>query len=788
MDLSMRWLKEFVDVDVTPHEYSEALTMSGSKVEGYSVEADEISGVKVGRVLSIEKHPDADKLVVCQLDMGGEQLQIVTGAKNLTVGDLVPVATDGACLPNGVKIKKGKLRGVVSQGMMCSIAELGVTLGDFPYAIEDGIFVLQEDCKPGDDIKDAIGLNDTVVEFEITSNRPDCLSVIGLARETAVTFDKPFKEHTPVVTECGGNINDLLDVKVETPLCKRYMARVVKNIKVEPSPRWLRERLRASGVRPISNIVDITNYVMLEYGQPMHAFDYKLVDDGKIIVRQAEKGEKITTLDGIERELTEKMMVIADSHKPVAVAGVMGGEFSGIMSDTNTIVFESACFDGASVRTTAKALGMRTDASSRYEKGLPAKLCEYALDRACELITLLGAGEVVSGYIDCGEYEKQPKTVKFEPEWTNNFLGTNISKEQMVNILERLGFTVNGDTITVPYYRVDIEHKADIAEEIARIYGYNEIEDTAIRGCANGKVTDKQKFERTMNDCMLSLGYSQINTYSYISPKEYDMINMPDSEEMRKSVKIMNPLGEDTSLMRNTTLPSMMEILSLNFKNRNTAAKLYEIATEYIPQGDDVLPIERKVLTVGAYGSMDFYDIKGAVEETLRKMNISEWEVEASTDEYAFHPGRTALLKIGGKRLGIIGQIHPTVCANYGIDEEVYVAMIDFETAYANVAAERTYHTLPRYPSVSRDLAIICDRDLPVLSLKKAIVAASGALLEKVELFDVYMGEQIEKGKKSVAYSITLRSENGTLNEKQSDKVISKIIAEVEKLGASLRS
>ena len=787
MDLSMRWLKEFVDIDVTPHDYSEALTMSGSKVEGYSVEAEEITGVKVGRVLSIEKHPDADKLVICQLDMGDEQLQIVTGAKNLTVGDLVPVATDGANLPNGVKIKKGKLRGVLSQGMMCSIAELGVTHGDFPYAIEDGIFVLQEDCKPGDDVKKAIGLDDTVVEFEITSNRPDCLSVIGLARETAVTFDKPFKGHTPVVTEHGGNIADMLKVSVETALCKRYMARVVKNIKVAPSPRWIRERLRASDVRPINNIVDITNYVMLEYGQPMHAFDYKLVDDGVIRVRQAKSGEKITTLDGVERELTEKMMVIADEDKPIAVAGVMGGEFSGIMDDTNTIVFESACFDGASVRTTAKALGMRTDASARYEKGLPAKLCEYALDRACELIEMLGAGEVVGGYIDEGDYEKQPKTVKFEPEWTNKFLGTDISKEQMVSILERLGFTVDGDIITVPYYRVDIEHKADIAEEIARIYGYNEISDTGIRGCANGKLTDKQKFERSMNDCMLALGYSQINTYSYISPKEYDMINMPEGE-IRNSIKIMNPLGEDTSLMRNTTLPSMMEILSLNYKNRNSEAKLFEIATEYIPNGADELPTERKNLTVGSYGNVDFYDIKGAVEETLRKLNITGYDVEATRDEYAFHPGRTALLTIDGKKLGVIGQIHPTVCSNYGIDTEVYVAMIDYETAYAARAEEKTYHTLPRYPSVTRDLAIICDRALPVLSLKKAITAAAGSLLEKVELFDVYTGEQIEAGKKSVAYSLTLRSDSGTLNDKQSDKVVSKIIAEIEKLGASLRS
>ena len=482
------------------------------------------------------------------------------------------------------------------------------------------------------------------------------------------------------------------------------------------------------------------------------------------------------------------MMIIADSKKPIAVAGVMGGEFSGIIEDTNTIVFESACFDGASVRTTAKALGMRTDASSRYEKGLPAELCEAALDRACELITMLGAGEVVGGYIDCGDYDKEPKTVKFEPEWTNKFLGTNIEKAEMISILERLGFKVNGDIITVPYYRIDIEHKADIAEEIARIYGYNNIDDTGIRGCANGKVTESQKFERSINNSMLSLGYSQINTYSYISPKEYDMINMPNDDEMRKSVKIMNPLGEDTSLMRNTTLPSIMRILSLNYKNRNADARLYEIATEYIPLGENELPIERKVLTVGAYGKLDFYDIKGVVEETLRKMNIKEWDIVATDKEYAFHPGRTALLTIGEKKLGVIGQIHPSVCANYDIDDEIYVAMIDFNTMYENQNDERTYHSLPRFPSVTRDLAILCDIDLPVLSLKKAIISGAGPLLEKVELFDIFTGEQIEKGKKSVAYSLTLRSDSGTLNEKQSDKVITKIIAEVEKLGATLRS
>ncbi len=790
MDLSIKWLKEFVDIDYQPKEFAERLTMSGSKVELTRKEGEDISGVVIGKVLSIEKHPDADKLVVCQIDIGSETLQIVTGADNLKVGDIVPVATHGAKLPGGVTIKKGKLRGVESNGMLCSVAELGVTVGDFPYAIENGIFVIEEDCFLGQDAKKAIGLNDDIVEFEITSNRPDCLSVIGLARETANTYGVKLREHTPVVTEAGGDINDMLKVNIEaTDLCTRYMARIVRNIKVAPSPRWIRERLRASGVRPINNIVDITNYVMLEYGQPMHAFDCKHVKGGSINVRRAKDGETITTLDGGERELDSSMLCIADSEKPIAVAGVMGGEYSGIFDDTTDIVFESACFNGPSVRITAKKLGMRTDASARYEKGLPAQLCEKALDRACELITLLGAGEVVSGKIDVRHFDETPKTVKFEPEWTNRFLGTDIPTEKMVQILTDLGFTVDGDVITVPYFRTDIEHKADIAEEIARMYGYDVIPDSEIKGRANGKFTPEQKFEQVINNVMTADGYSEIITYSFISPREYDLIGMPADGAGRNSVKISNPLGEETSIMRTTALPSLMETLALNFNRRNADIKLFEIAKKYIPQGEDVLPDERKMLMLGAYGKdVDFFTLKGTIEVMLDRLNISGYEFEATRDAYAYHPGRTAVIKVGGRQIGIIGEIHPKVAANYGIDCKVYAVELDVYDMFALVGAEKTYTPLPKFPAVTRDLAIICDKQLPVAQIKKVIVGAVGDLLESIELFDVYEGSQIPEGKKSVAYSFTMRSADSTLSDKHCDKIVKSITAGLEKLGAQIRS
>lgn len=794
MNLSIRWLKEFVDTDenMTPREFSEAMTMSGSKVEGYEIEGEKIKNVVVGKVMSIDKHPNADKLVVCQVDVGiDEPIQIVTGAKNLTVGDLVPVAKHQSVLTDGTKITKGKLRGVPSFGMMCSVAELGVTVNDFPYAIEDGIMVLQEDCKPGDDIREVLGFNDTKVEFEITSNRPDCFSVIGLAREAAATFDKELKLHTPNVKGGNGDCTDMLDVKIEAPdLCKVYSAKIVKNVRVKPSPRWMRERLRAMGVRPINNIVDITNYVMLEYGQPMHAFDLRFVEDGKIRVRLAKDGEKITTLDGVERNLKSTNLVIADANKPIAIAGVMGGEYSGIVDDTTTIIFESANFLGSSVRLTAKDHGMRTDASSRYEKGLDPNAVLPALNRACELVEMLDAGDVMDGVIIDKHFDETNRvTIPFEPEWTNKFLGTDISKKDMIAYLEKIECTVENDIITVPTFRPDLQHKADIAEEIARFYGYNNIATTSVSGGAQGKYSPEQKFTRTLNQSMLAMGMNEILTYSFISPKYYDKILMPQDCELRKSVTIRNPLGEDTSVMRTTALPSMMEILSKNYNNRNSSAYLYEICREYIPTEPDKLPIEKEVLIAGMYGdNADFFTAKGILEELLNKAGLNNYDIEASSDEYSFHPGRCAVLSIQGERLGVLGEIHPQCSENYGINTRVYVFKLDVAVLYKYADTEKSYTPLPKYPAVTRDIALLCDESIPVIALQKAIENAGGKIVESIKLFDVYQGKQIEAGKKSVAFNITMRSNEGTLTDDQAGSAMKKIITALEKLGATLRS
>ena len=790
MDLSLNWLKEFVDTGCTdPREFSEKMTMSGSKVEGYTLTAEEIDKVVVGKVLEIEKHPDADKLVICQVDVGNETIQIVTGANNLTVGDLVPVALDGSTLPGGVKIKKGKLRGVVSNGMMCSLGELKLTQNDFPYAIENGIFVLQEECKPGDNIVDVLNLDDTIVEFEITPNRQDCLSVIGLAREAAVTFDKPLKLHKPVVKECGGDVNEYLKVEVKAPtLCTRYMARVVKDIKIEPSPLWLRERLRSMGVRPINNIVDITNYVMLEYGQPMHAFDYRFVKGNNIIVRTAENGEKITTLDDVERELTDKMLVIANDEGPMAIGGVMGGEYSGIMDDTTTIVFESACFYGASIRNTSRALALRTDASAKYEKGLDPQNCAEALDRACELIDILNCGNVVSGVIDVDNSNYTPATIKLEPEWINAFIGMDVSREKMVQILTDLDFKVDGDIITVPSYRQDVLHKADIAEEIARFYGYDKIETTQLKGAVNAKYTPEQKAEITINNTLLACGYSEISTFSFISPKFYDKMLVPADSPIRDSVRILNPLGEDTSIMRTFSLPSMMQVLATNYASRNMSAKLYEIATEYVKVEGQELPNEPKKVIIGAYGeNYDYFDLKGAVEELIAALNIKDFDIEPVSDIPWYHPGRCAKLMLGGDELGYLGEIHPVAVKNYGIGTKVYCATLDFETLFKHSGAEKIYHKMPRFPATSRDLALICDKDLPVVTMEKAIKNAAPKLIEQVNLFDVYTGNQVESGKKSVAYNIVLRASDRTLTDEETDGAIKKILKALSAVGAELR-
>lgn len=790
MNLSMKWLKEFVDIDIKPRDFSEAMTISGSKVEGYEIEGSEISNVVVGKILSIVPHQDSDHLVICQVDIGeSEPIQIVTGASNLTVGDLVPAALNNSTLPGGIKIKKGKLRGVESNGMLCSLGELGLTLHDFPYAIEDGIFVLQEDCQPGQPICEAIGLDDIKVEFEITSNRPDCFSVIGLAREAAATFDKPLTLHTPVVKAGNGSCKDMLDVKIEEPsLCSVYSARIVENVRVKPSPRWMRERLRAMGVRPINNIVDITNYVMLEYGQPMHAFDLRFIEDKTIRVRRAKDGETITTLDGVDRTLTHDNLVIADSKKPVAIAGVMGGEYSGIMDDTTTIVFESACFDGSSVRTTARDQGMRTDASSRYEKGLDPNNCLPALERACELVELLDAGDVLDDVIIDDHSSHEQRRIPLETEWTNRFLNIQLTAEEMKAILKKIDCQFDGDTILVPTFRPDLEHKADIAEEIARFYGYNRIPSTPLRGDAQGKYTPRQKFEDKISNTMLALGLSEIMTYSFLSPKAYDKIGMPEQDCLRNSVTISNPLGEDTSIMRTTALPSMLDTLARNYNNRNGAVALFELASEYYPVEGQELPDEKTKLIAGLYGDdCDFFTAKGMVEQLLDTLFISNYEFESSSDEYAYHPGRCAHIMIDDTVIGVIGEIHPKVAENYGINERILCFTLDVDSLFAHTQTNATYTPLPKFPAVTRDLALICDETIPVRMLEKAITKGAGNLLETIQLFDVYQGEQIESGKKSVAFNIVLRSAENTLAEEQVNSTMKKVMKELEKVGASLR-
>ncbi|WP_195283650.1 phenylalanine--tRNA ligase subunit beta [Harryflintia acetispora] len=793
MNLSMKWLSDYVKIDAPIHDFCEAMTMSGSKVEGYTVEGSEISKVVVGKVLSVEKHPNADSLVVCMLDVAQEQpIQIVTGADNVVPGALVPVALDGSTLPHGVKIRKGKLRGELSNGMMCSLPELALTLHDFPYGTEEGIFLLGEDCegKPGDDIRPVIGLDDTCVEFEITSNRPDCLSVLGLAREAAATYKVPFVAPQPKVQKETDDIKNLLSVEVQSPeLCPRYVARMVKNVKIGPSPRWMRERLRASGVRPINNIVDITNYVMLEYGQPMHAFDYKYVKDGKIIARNARPGETLTTLDGIERKLDEQMLVIADSEKPSAVAGVMGGEYSGIADDTEMIVFESACFKGSSIRTTSKKLGLRTESSSRFEKGLDPETCIPAVQRACELVELLGAGEVVGGMIDVDNADHTPRTLPLTPEWINEFLGIEIPTGEMENILRAIDFKVENGIITVPSFRADIETKADVAEEIARFYGYNNIPTTTLRGSAQGHLTERQKFEGVVSRTLLAQGLSEIITYSFISPKYYDKICLPAQCKERDSLKILNPLGEDTSVMRTTTLPSMLETLSRNYNNRNQSALLFEIGTEYTPTGDDQLPVEKKQITLGCYqDGYDFFAIKGAVETLLEALDVKDYDFVQKEDDPSFHPGRCAEILVGGQVCGVIGEVHPRVCLNYEIGTRVYAAKLDVDLLYENRDHEKTFVPLPKFPASSRDLALICDEGMPVATLEKTIRASVGGVLESVKLFDVYQGAQIERGKKSVAYSISMRAQDRTLTDEEADAAVKRTLKALSQLGVTLRA
>lgn len=797
MNLSLKWLADYVDCDVSAKDFCAGMTMSGSKVETYETEGAEVKNVIVGKLLSIAPHENSDHLQVCQVDVGsGAPIQIVTGAQNIVEGALVPVAMIGADLPGGVHIKKGKLRGVESNGMLCSLGELGLTKHDFPYAIEDGIFLIEEDCKPGQDIHEAIGLNDTSVEFEITSNRPDCLSVVGLAREAAVTFGKPLNIKAPEFHGSAEKLSDTLSVAVENPtLCPRYIAGMVKNVKIGPSPRWMRERLRASGVRPINNLVDITNYVMLEYGQPMHAFDLRYVKDGKIVVRNAKDGETITTLDGQERQLSPEMLIIADAEKPIAVAGVMGGEYSGIMDDTATVVFESAYFEPVQVRRTAKKLGMRTDASARYEKGLDPDGCPRTLKRAMELVEQLGAGEPVAEFIEVDNRTAKPAQIPFDPDWINGFLGTDISREEMVKTLESLEIHVDGDVCISPSFRIDLERPADIAEEVARIYGYNNIPSTVIRGVAEAQLTPQQQFLRKAEQTMVGLGYYGTLTYSFTSPKCFDRIGLPADSKLRKTITITNPLGEDTSIMRTTTLPCMLDVLATNYKNRNAAVSLYEIGKEYLPTGPDTLPEEPNRMTIGMYGdSADFFALKGAVDALLKELRLPKCtyvrpaEAEGVFEECcALHPGRSAVIFCGENPIGYLGELHPTVQKTYGIGARTYVAKLLVQEMAALAEPEITYQPLPKFPAITRDLSLLCDDAVPVGSLEETIQQAAGKLLEQVTLFDVYKGDQIADGKKSVSFSLRLRSHEGTLTDEQADAAMKRVLKALAAKDVTLR-
>ena len=795
MKLNRKWLNEdFVDLSqVSDKEFVETLTVFGQKVETYERMDAEIKNVVVGKVLSMVRHPNSDHMFICQVDVGQEEpVQIVTGAQNVHEGDLVPAALHNSWLPGGVHITKGKLRGEKSNGMLCSFAELGLTQNDLPGAYADGIWILNDEpCQVGQDINLVIGNDDTVVDFEITNNRPDCYSIMGLAREAAAAFGKTMRHHEPVVHGSdAGSIFDHLDVEVPaTELCRRYSSRMVANVKIGPSPKWLRQRLRANGIRPINNIVDITNYVMLEYGQPMHAFDYRYVTSGKIVVRQAQQGESLTTLDGTVRQLTEGMLVIADDHRPIGLAGIMGGENSEIADDTTMVVFESANFDGTSIRQTALALGMRTEASGKFEKNLDPMMTIPAVERACELVELLECGDVLDGTIDVINYIPQPRTIPLEPEKINRLLGTQISKEDMVRYLALLEVPVEGDVIQVPSFRPDLVRMADIAEEIGRSYGYNEIPTTAFKNATQGSYTPEMLMENKAGTLCRGLGYSEIITYSFTSPAVFDQIRLDADSPLRKAMRIQNPLGEDTSIMRTIALPSMLDILSRNNAYHNKSAKLYELAKIYLPVEDQALPEEPKMLLLGTYGANEnFYTLKGELEAIMTGLRLPKASYTAVQDNPSYHPGRCAMVSVNGVELGYMGQVHPLVAKNYGFDGEVYCAEINFTKAFQLRLPEPTFTPLPKYPAVSRDLALICDEEITVAQVEDVIVATAGKLLRQVKLFDVYRGVGVPEGKKSLAFSLELRADDRTLTDADSEAVTAKVLSALaEKLNAVLR-
>ncbi len=785
MNLPLSWLKDYMNTDgITDKEFQSKLTMSGSIVEGIENPASEFKNVVVGKITKIEKHPDADKLVICQVDVGDEEIQIVTGAPNVFEGAVVPVAKHKSLLPGGVKITKGKLRGVVSMGMMCSTDELGIS-----KERATGILILPDDTPIGEDITKVLGLDESVAEFEITSNRPDCMSIIGLARESAATFNREFK--IPEIKETGNSedANDYASVEIaDSELCPRYIGRVVKNVKIGPSPKWMQNRLTACGLRAINNIVDITNYIMLEYGQPMHAYDLDHVEGKKIIVRDAKENELLETLDEQPRKLQPGMITISDEKRAIGVAGVMGGANSEVTENTTTVLFESANFHPALVRRGAKALGMRTDASALFEKGLDPNNCMPAINRACEIIEEIGGGEVVGGVIDVYPKKKDNTVLPFEPDKINKFLGTDMSRDEMVEYLTRLEFKFDGDNVIVPTFRGDVVAMADVSEEVARLYGYDNLPTTLMNSTvmAGGK-TFKQKIEDRIKTCLTSYGMYETITYSFIDPKEFEMTRVP----MGEAVRILNPLGEENSVMRKSMLSSIIKTLKTNINRRAESAKIFEIGTVYLPEKpvkDGYLPEEKQTVAIGMYGDdIDFFSLKGIVEGLLQNLGIDKFTFETETENPSYHPGRCASVNLGGDFVGCIGQVHPDVLDDFKIDGEVYAAELDLNTIIKHATFDRQYKELPKFPASSRDIAVVCDKTLSVREIEKIITKNRTDFLESFKLFDVYEGKQLGEGKKSVAYSIVFRAADRTLTDAEINSVMDKIIADLKNINAELR-
>ena len=805
MNTPLSWIKAYVpDLDVTPQEYTDAMTLSGTKVEGYEELDRDLDKIVVGQIEKIEKHPDADKLVICQVNIGTETIQIVTGAPNVKEGQKVPVVLDGGRVAGGhdgtkteggIKIKKGKLRGVESYGMMCSIEELGSTKEMYPDAPEYGIYIFNDDVEVGADAIEVLRLHDAVFEYEITSNRVDCYGVLGIARECAATFRKEFK---PPVVEVKGNdekAENFISVDIQDKeLCPRYCARIVKNVKIAPSPEWMQRRLAACGIRPINNLVDITNYVMEEYGQPMHAYDMSTIAGKKIVVKRASNGDTFQTLDGQERKLDENMLMIWDAEKPIGIAGIMGGENSKITDDVKDMVFEAACFDGTNIRLTAKRLGLRTDASGKFEKGLDPNNAKDAIDRACQLIEEMGAGEVVGGMIDVYDEVRQPKRVPFNPDKINKLLGTDIDKEDMLGYFKMLELEYDESTgeLIVPTFRQDLECDADIAEEVARFFGYDNIPVTLPSGEATtGKYSFKQKNEAILKNIAEFCGFSQSMNYSFESPKVFDKLLIPQDSDIRKAIVISNPLGEDFSIMRTTSLNGMLTSLSTNYNRRNKDVRLYEIANIYIPKELPLseLPDERTQFTLGMYGKGDFFTMKGVVEECFEKLGMRKQPTyDPKAGKSFLHPGRQANIVYEGKVVGYLGEVHPQVLDNYNIGEKAYVAVIDIPSVLEFATFDRKFKGIAKYPAVTRDISMVMKRDVLVGSIEQVIREKGGEHLESYKLFDVYEGAQIEDGYKSVAYSITFRAADHTLEDKEVSEAVNRILKALGDMGIELRA